>query len=99
MIRSLCSTSSRVLCQIKLRPQTYRLLHGPIKVNEYSETAIYPPISKFRTDEERATAAAKKMVLDCDTVEEKMYQINRPKYYGWYSYMLNPDNVPADLLG
>ena len=23
------------------------------------------------------------------TVEEKQYQINRPKYYGWYSHILS----------
>lgn len=99
MIRALSSSSSTVLRRTDFRPQTFRLLHGPQRVDEYSETAMYPPISRYRTDDEKSAAKARDLVRECDTVEEKMYQINRPKYYGWWSYIMQPDKIPADLLG
>jgi len=30
------------------------------------------------------------------TVEEKQYFLNKPKYYGWYSYLLSHDWIPQD---
>ena len=39
------------------------------------------------------------MVKDLKTVEEKMYQINRPKMYGWYTYKVSPDYISADFKG
>jgi len=76
-----------------------RQLHGPPRpINEYNENPKYPPISKFKSKDEERTAKAKSMVQNLGTVEEKMYQINRPKYYGWYSYMIDPDYMPADVL-
>ena len=99
MIRALSSSSLTVLRRTDFRPQTFRLLHGPQRVDEYSETAMYPPISRYRTDDEKSAAKARDLVRECDTVEEKMYQINRPKYYGWWSYIMQPDKIPADLLG
>ncbi len=99
MIRALSSSSSTVLRRTDFRLQAFRLLHGPQRVDEYSETAMYPPISRYRTDDEKSAAKARDLVRECDTVEEKMYQINRPKYYGWWSYIMQPDKIPADLLG
>ncbi|XP_023334071.1 39S ribosomal protein S30, mitochondrial [Eurytemora carolleeae] len=98
MIRALSSSSSTVLRRTDFRLQAFRLLHGPQRVDEYSETAMYPPISRYRTDDEKSAAKARDLVRECDTVEEKMYQINRPKYYGWWSYIMQPDKIPADLL-
>jgi len=77
---------------------TLRGLHGPAKAKEYSETPLYPPIPTFKNKAEKGTKKAKDAVKDLNIVEEKMYQINRPKLYGWYSYVLDPDYIPADFL-
>jgi len=74
-----------------------RSLHGPPKVNEYVEVAQYPAIKPFKSQAEKDTAKAKQMVKDLKTVEEKMYQINRPKMYGWYTYKVSPDYISADF--
>jgi len=74
-----------------------RSLHGPPKVNEYVETAQYPVIKGFKNQQEKDTTKAKEMIKSLKTVEEKMYQINRPKFYGWYTYKVSPDYVSADF--
>lgn len=80
----------------RLGPLIFRSLHGPPKVNEYSAEPLYPPIPNFKNEDEKETFKAKEMVKSMNTVEEKHYQINRPKYYGWYSYILKPDWIPFD---
>ena len=32
-------------------------------------------------------------VKTLDTVEEKLYHMNKPKYYGWKSYVINAANI------
>ena len=41
----------------------------------------------------------KDAIKSLKTVEEKMYQINRPKKYGWYSYQVDTQWMPSDVLG
>ncbi len=41
----------------------------------------------------------KEAVKSLKTVEEKMYQINRPKMFGWYSYIVKTNLIATDLLG
>jgi len=73
-----------------------RLLHGPPKVNEHTSVPHYPPISPYKNSKEASAGKAKKQIKNLKTVEEKQYQINRPKHYGWYSYHLNQEWVPYD---
>ena len=37
-------------------------------------------------------------VKKLDTVEEKLYHINKPKYYGWQSYVINATNIKPTSL-
>jgi len=73
-----------------------RGLHGPPKVNEHSNVPLYPPIPKFKDKKESNVAKTKNFMANLGTVEEKQYQINRPKYYGWYSYMIDQRWIPCD---
>ena len=73
-----------------------RPLHGPPKVNEFSEEPLYPPIPQFKDKKELGIAKTKNVLAKLGTVEEKQYFINKPKYYGWYSYMLDQRWIPCD---
>jgi len=73
-----------------------RFLHGPPKVNEYSEVPLYPPIPKFKNKKESNADKTKNFMAKLGTVEEKQYHINRPKNHGWYSYMLSQNWIPCD---
>jgi len=80
----------------QIAPLVIRSLHGPPKVNEYSEVPLYPPIPKYKDKKESNIAKTKNFMEKLGTVEEKQYQLNRPKYYGWYSYMLDQNWIPCD---
>jgi len=73
-----------------------RKLHGPPKVNEHSDVPLYPPIPQFKTKKENSAVQTKNFMANLGTVEEKQFHINRPKYYGWYSYMLQQGYIPCD---
>lgn len=75
-----------------------RGLHGPPKMNEYTEKAVYPKISPFKNDIEKRIYRTKEEVKTMKTVEEKMYQINRPKRFGWYSFMVKTNSLTSDIL-
>lgn len=75
---------------------SFRQLHGPPKVNEHSDVPLYPPIPPFKDKHEANSVKTKSFLSKLGTVEEKQYQINRPKYYGWYSYMLTQNWIPSD---
>jgi len=78
---------------------TCRTLHGPGRrpEDEYSDVPLYPPIPKLsKGSKEHKAEKVKQMVRKLGTVEEKQWMINKPKYYGWYSYHLWQHNVPCD---
>ena len=79
----------------KILPLT-RCLHGPPKTNEYSDVPLYPPIPQFKNKKEKGIAETKSRMEKLGTVEEKQYFLNKPKYYGWYSYLLSHDWIPQD---
>lgn len=83
---------------LRLRYTAVRTLHGPPKPNEYTSKPLYPPIPQYRSENEKRVSVAKEAVKNMSTVEEKMYQINRPKYFGWYSYLIDPNYLPVDIL-
>jgi len=80
----------------ELNQPLIRDLHGPPRVNEYSETPLYPPIPIHKDKNEANVSKTKQFMANLGTVEEKQYQINRPKAYGWYSYIMNQDWIPSD---
>jgi len=77
----------------RLSPGHCRCLHGPAQMNEHTPVPMYPPCPRQTNYNE-----AKTFMKNLKTVEEKQYQINRPKYYGWYSYILTQDWQPFDSL-
>jgi len=79
-----------------ITPITNRTLHGPPKVNEYSDVPLYPPLPKFKNEKESNADKTKNFMAKLGTVEEKQYHINRPKNHGWYSYMLDQKWIPCD---
>ena len=73
-----------------------RHFHGISKESEYVSEPQYPKIEQFRSDDEKEYAALKETMKNLKTVEEKQIYINKPKYYGWYSYILDPSYIPPD---
>ena len=37
-------------------------------------------------------------VKTLDTVEEKLYHVNKPKYYGWKTYVINAASIQPTSL-
>lgn len=75
-----------------------RELHGPPKTSEYRSVAVYPPITGHTTKDQVNRQQIKENIKQLKTVEEKQFAINRPKYYGWYSSIINADMIPHDAL-
>jgi len=77
---------------------TCRPFHGPPKEDEYVKEAQYPEIPKYRDENEKEYDSLKEVIKNLQTVEEKQIYLNKPKYYGWYSCVMNPEAVkPATL--
>jgi len=77
----------------RFAPGLIRSLHGPGRPQEHTATPQYPPIKEKKKFEDPV-----EFMKNLKTVEEKQYQINRPKYYGWYSHILSQDWVPHSGL-
>jgi len=96
------SSSTRLLIDFSkesrklIFPITVRSLHGPPRENEYADAPLYPPIPQFKDKTEANIAKTKNFMAKLGTVEEKQFYLNKPKYYGWYSYLLNMDWIPCD---
>ena len=88
---------------LQLRPQATTLgltrnFHGPPKKDEFTQEAVYPEIPKFRSEHEAGYADLKKTMKNLKTVEEKQIHLNKPKYYGWYSCVMNTNSMPPSAL-
>ena len=75
-----------------------RHFHGPTKDDEFVKEAQYPEIPKFKSDNEKEFESLKEQIKKLKTVEEKQIYLNKPKYYGWYSCVMNPNNVQPSSL-
>ena len=85
-------------CLNNLKFVTCRPFHGPPKEDEYVKEAQYPEIPKYRDENEKEYDSLKEVIKNLQTVEEKQIYLNKPKYYGWYSCVMNPEAVkPATL--
>ena len=60
--------------------------------------AVYPSIPGHATKDEALRHQLKENIKQLKTVEEKQFAINRPKYYGWYSSIIDSDFIPPDAL-
>ena len=75
-----------------------RHFHGPTKPEEYVQVPQFPKVEQFRTADEREYDALKNTMKSLKTVEEKQIYLNKPKYYGWFSTVLDPDKILPDSL-
>lgn len=75
-----------------------RKFHGPPKQEEYTAVAQYPDIPQFKHKDEASYSALKNQMKSLRTVEEKQIYLNKPKYFGWYSCVLDIDKIPPDSL-
>ena len=60
--------------------------------------AQYPEIPQFKNKDEANYVELKKQMKSLNTVEEKQIYLNKPKYWGWYSCVMNIENIPPESL-
>ncbi len=69
-------------------------MHGlPPPKDEYVEVAEYPELPKYRSAKEKEASKLADFVGSLRTVEERLWYLNKPKYFGWHSIAINPDKV------
>ena len=89
---------NRLTCLASYRIVPTRTFRGIIKEEEYVKEAQYPEIPQYFTESEAEFAALKEEMRKLKTVEEKQLYLNKPKYYGWYSCVMDPNKVlPTSL--
>lgn len=68
--------------------------------SEYVDEPCYPPIVDLsrQARKNRAADAVAQSVTDLPTVEEKLIQLNEPKYYGFWSLKLSERLIGHNLL-
>jgi len=82
-----------------MRRSTIRI--KPIKYEqEYTETPQYPPILdiSYEARMQRKRNEWYEKIKSLKTVEEKLFEINMPRYYGWKTIMLCEDSIPYNTL-
>ena len=68
--------------------------------SEYVDVPVYPPIlgmSQQAIADRKIESEAKK-ITSLPTVEEKLVELNAPKYYGWWACQLSDYKIPYDGL-
>uniref|UniRef100_A0A0P5S287 28S ribosomal protein S30, mitochondrial n=1 Tax=Daphnia magna TaxID=35525 RepID=A0A0P5S287_9CRUS len=68
--------------------------------SEYESKPVYPPILdlSYEAVRERKVEAVAKKITELETVEEKLLELNAPKYYGWWACNLKEKLVSYDAL-
>lgn len=70
--------------------------------DEVENTAepIYPPIEdlSFKANSKRKKQAWHEKIKSIQTVEEKLFEFNIPRYYGWKSLFLYENVIPYNSL-
>lgn len=82
-----------------LRESTVRI--RPLKYEqEYTETPHYPPIldTSYEARKRRMVERWHEKIKALKTVEEKLFEINIPRYYGRKCIMLWEDSIPYNSL-
>jgi len=61
---------------------------------------VYPPIEdlSYKMKWKRKRQAWHDKIKSLETVEEKLFEINMPRYYGWKSLILKEQFIPYDSL-
>lgn len=82
-----------------MRKSTIRI--KPLKYEqEYTDTPQYPPILdiSYEARIEREKNAWHEKIKSLKTVEEKLFEINMPRYYGWKPIMLWEELIPYNAM-
>uniref|UniRef100_A0A182JRH0 28S ribosomal protein S30, mitochondrial n=1 Tax=Anopheles christyi TaxID=43041 RepID=A0A182JRH0_9DIPT len=71
----------------------------PSKEHEYTNQPVYPPIQdlSFPAKKKRERESWHQKIAKLSSVEEKLYEINMPKYYGYKMNMLTDDKFPYNI--
>lgn len=76
-----------------------RLIHGPApSQDEYTEVPHYPKILAHKNKDDLEQAKLVDLVKSLKTVEEKQAYINKPKYYGWYTCVIDAKKIRCGSL-
>lgn len=78
---------------------TIPLYRYPCKEDEYTTTPQYPPLEK--TEEflgEKKQKEWYEKIKRQPTVEEKLFEVNVPRYYGWKCFMVYEGVIPFNNL-
>ncbi|XP_055611305.1 28S ribosomal protein S30, mitochondrial [Uranotaenia lowii] len=89
----------RVLQSVRgIRPLSTRALANPKE--EYSEQPEYPPIQdlSYKAKKKREAEAWHERIKQLSSVEEKLFEINMPKYYGYKANMITDQKFPYNVL-
>lgn len=73
----------------------------PLKYEqEFTDTPQYPPILdiSYEARKGRETVEWHEKIKSLKTVEEKMFEINMPRYYGWKPIMLWEESIPYNAM-
>lgn len=68
--------------------------------SEYVSKAVYPPILDLSREarKERKIETIAQNITELGTVEEKLVELNAPKYYGWWALNLNERAISYNAL-
>lgn len=73
-----------------------------VKDNEVKDTAepVYLPAEdlSFKAKSKRKKQAWHEKIKKLQTIEEKLFELNMPRYYGWKSLFLNEHMIPYNAL-
>lgn len=68
--------------------------------NEYNEIAVYPEIvdTSYDARKSRKIQTWHEKIKKLGTIEEKLLELNMPRYYGYSCVMLNDKKMPYNTL-
>jgi len=88
------------IIRVQLLPKrTFSSRFFPVE-KEYTDEAIYPPIINLsrQSVKDRRIDGIAQHITSLPTVEEKLIELNAPKYYGWWSSQLQEAKIPYNAL-
>ena len=68
--------------------------------SEFTSEPVYPPILdlSYEAVKDRKIEEIAQKITNLPTVEEKLIELNEPKYYGWWACRLRERQIPYDAL-
>jgi small subunit ribosomal protein S30 len=91
---------ARVIKNVFKKPKFTRNLATALQHEVQSDVAEYPPIvdTSLKAKKQRQFMEVQEKVKKCPSIEEKIIQINMPKFYGFKCLMLNDRVYPYNSL-